>query len=198
MKCSMPPARASSTTCWMTGRSTTVSISFGIALVAGRKRVPSPATGNTALRMRLAIWEGCPFLQIPSHYVSASTIIGQGHYLAQNRLICQRYSAEGGDTVILPKSRIRRWAPLAICLALAICLLCLAPAPQTMAQSPSGFRQFVEALWPEAAAQGVSRATFDAAFEGVEADLSLPDLVLPGKAQSEVKGQAEFTQIGRA
>jgi hypothetical protein len=26
------------------------SISFGLALVAGRKRVPSPATGNTALR----------------------------------------------------------------------------------------------------------------------------------------------------
>src|SRR3990172_940210 len=39
----------------MSGRSTTVSISFGIALVAGRKRVPSPATGNTALRTRAAI-----------------------------------------------------------------------------------------------------------------------------------------------
>ena len=37
---------------WMTGRSTTVSISLGIALVAGRKRVPRPATGKTALRMR--------------------------------------------------------------------------------------------------------------------------------------------------
>src|SRR3954466_14116406 len=52
MKCSMPAARASSTTYWMTGRSTTVSISFGIALVAGRNRVPRPATGKTALRMR--------------------------------------------------------------------------------------------------------------------------------------------------
>ncbi len=30
--------------------STTVSISFGTALVAGRKRVPRPATGNTAFR----------------------------------------------------------------------------------------------------------------------------------------------------
>src|SRR5215207_5069552 len=29
-----------------------VSISFGVALVAGRVRVPSPATGNTALRTR--------------------------------------------------------------------------------------------------------------------------------------------------
>src|ERR1700733_4707015 len=34
----------------MSGRSTTGSISFGMALVAGRNRVPSPATGNTALR----------------------------------------------------------------------------------------------------------------------------------------------------
>src|SRR6185503_14463690 len=51
MRCSIPAARASSTTCWISGRSTTVSISFGIALVAGRKRVPRPATGKTALRI---------------------------------------------------------------------------------------------------------------------------------------------------
>src|SRR5471032_1388802 len=48
--CSMPASRASSTAYWMTGLSTTGSISLGIALVAGRKRVPIPATGNTALR----------------------------------------------------------------------------------------------------------------------------------------------------
>src|SRR6266852_1619487 len=47
----MPASRASSTTCWMSGRSTTVSISFGTALVAGRNRVPRPATGNIALRI---------------------------------------------------------------------------------------------------------------------------------------------------
>src|ERR1051326_8626251 len=35
----------------MIGRSTTVSISLGMALVAGRNRVPRPATGNTALRI---------------------------------------------------------------------------------------------------------------------------------------------------
>src|SRR5919206_4053622 len=45
---STPASSASSTAYWMSGRSTTVSISFGIALVAGRKRVPSPATGKTA------------------------------------------------------------------------------------------------------------------------------------------------------
>jgi hypothetical protein len=39
----------------MSGRSTTVSISFGIALVAGRKRVPRPATGKMAFLI-LDIW----------------------------------------------------------------------------------------------------------------------------------------------
>ena len=67
-------------------------------------------------------------------------------------------------------------------------------APNARAQSPDGFRQFVEALWPEVEAKGVSRPTFDAAFRGVAPDLSLPDLVLPGKTPSDVKGQAEFTR----
>jgi hypothetical protein len=46
-----PAASASSTAYWMSGLSTTGSISLGLALVAGRKRVPRPATGNTAVRM---------------------------------------------------------------------------------------------------------------------------------------------------
>src|SRR4051812_49497598 len=51
MKCSMPASLASSTTYWINGLSTMVSISLGIALVAGRTRVPRPATGKTALRI---------------------------------------------------------------------------------------------------------------------------------------------------
>src|SRR5439155_23033920 len=51
MTCSMPEAIASSTTYWIVGMSTIGSISLGIALVAGRKRVPSPAAGMTALRI---------------------------------------------------------------------------------------------------------------------------------------------------
>src|SRR5262245_55576153 len=39
----------------MSGLSTMVSISFGIALVAGRTRVPRPATGNTALRIFMGL-----------------------------------------------------------------------------------------------------------------------------------------------
>src|SRR3712207_2285961 len=46
--CSIPASSASSTEYWMSGRSTTVSISLGTDLVAGRKRVPRPATGKTA------------------------------------------------------------------------------------------------------------------------------------------------------
>ena len=38
----------SSTACWISGLSSQGSISLGIALVAGRNRVPSPATGKTA------------------------------------------------------------------------------------------------------------------------------------------------------
>src|SRR3954469_12608113 len=47
------PARAhSSTTYWMAGLSTTGSISLGVALVAGRNRVPRPAAGMTAFVTR--------------------------------------------------------------------------------------------------------------------------------------------------
>jgi len=43
-----PASIASSTAYWMSGLSTIGNISLGLALVAGRKRVPRPATGNTA------------------------------------------------------------------------------------------------------------------------------------------------------
>src|SRR5512146_2859465 len=45
----MPAATASSTAYWISGLSTMGIISLGLALVAGRKRVPIPATANTAL-----------------------------------------------------------------------------------------------------------------------------------------------------
>src|SRR6186713_260944 len=48
-----PAASASSAAYWISGLSTMGSISFGLALVAGRKRVPRPATGNTADRIGL-------------------------------------------------------------------------------------------------------------------------------------------------
>ena len=51
MMVSIPEATASSMTYWIAGLSTRGSISFGTALVAGRKRVPSPAAGKMALRI---------------------------------------------------------------------------------------------------------------------------------------------------
>src|SRR5206468_5631485 len=45
-----PDATASSITYCIVGLSTSGSVFFGCALVAGRKRVPSPAAGNAALR----------------------------------------------------------------------------------------------------------------------------------------------------
>src|SRR5882672_9018921 len=48
-----PADRASSAAYWIKGLSTMGSISLGLALVAGRKRVPRPATGNTATSTRL-------------------------------------------------------------------------------------------------------------------------------------------------
>src|SRR6266536_5111865 len=50
MMLSTPAATASSTPYWMVGLSTSGSISFGCAFVAGRNRVPRPAAGNTAFR----------------------------------------------------------------------------------------------------------------------------------------------------
>jgi lytic murein transglycosylase len=78
-------------------------------------------------------------------------------------------------------------------LTLGICLALLSGAPVATGQSQSDFHRFIETLWPEARAKGVSRATFEAAFQGVALDLRLPDLVLPGKAPGS-KGQAEFTR----
>lgn len=76
-----------------------------------------------------------------------------------------------------------------LALVIAVWLLAVAPA-----RANQEFAEFVGGVWPEARAAGVSRATFDRAFEGVTPDLSLPDLVLPGRSQREVKGQAEFVR----
>jgi membrane-bound lytic murein transglycosylase B len=56
----------------------------------------------------------------------------------------------------------------------------------------AAFQSWLQSLWPEAHALGVSRATFDLATRGLEPDLSLPDLVLPGRPERPSGGQAEF------
>jgi lytic murein transglycosylase len=54
------------------------------------------------------------------------------------------------------------------------------------------FQAWLQSLWPRAEALGISRATFDRATRGLEPDLSLPDLVLPGRPEKPQGSQAEF------
>ena len=56
------------------------------------------------------------------------------------------------------------------------------------------FQKWLAELWPQAQAMGVSRKTFDAATRGVEPDITLPDLDLPGREGVPPRGQAEFVQ----
>src|SRR5450755_3741463 len=71
---SHPAASASSTPYWMMGLSTSGSISFGWALVAGRKRVPNPAAGKIALRT-LRILRRSPFVRRSSIGFIAESIV---------------------------------------------------------------------------------------------------------------------------
>jgi lytic murein transglycosylase len=65
-------------------------------------------------------------------------------------------------------------------------------APAGAAPDPA-FTAFLQSLWPDAQKLGISRATFDNATRGLEPDLSLPDLVIPGRVQKQ-PGQPEFVQ----
>jgi lytic murein transglycosylase len=78
----------------------------------------------------------------------------------------------------------------ALVLAAALSAFC-APAHA----ADAAFTQFIAALWPEAQAAGVSRATFDAETKGLEPDYRLPDLILPGRPATGAPSQAEFVQV---
>jgi lytic murein transglycosylase len=73
----------------------------------------------------------------------------------------------------------------------AIVLMVLLAAPAGAADP--AFRRFLESLYPAAQQLGVSRATFDAATLGLEPDLTLPDLVIPGRPDRQ-PAQPEFVQ----
>ena len=67
--------------------------------------------------------------------------------------------------------------------------------PSSARAADSAFTQFIASLWPEAQAQGVSRATFEAETRGLEPDYKLPDLILPGRPATGAPSQAEFVQV---
>jgi membrane-bound lytic murein transglycosylase B len=74
-------------------------------------------------------------------------------------------------------------------------MLALANAYPALAAPDAAFTQFITSLWPEAQAQGISRATFDAETRGLEPDYKLPDLILPGRPATGAPSQAEFVQV---
>ena len=91
-------------------------------------------------------------------------------------------------------TKIRLWRildrPLSQAMT-AVLLLAVACVPSRAADP--AFQKWLAAQWPAAQALGVSRATFDAATRGLEPDLSLPDLSIPGQAEKAPQ-QPEFVQ----
>lgn len=63
---------------------------------------------------------------------------------------------------------------------------------EARAQGEMPFPQWLQSLWPEAQAMGITRATFDEATRGLKPNLKLPDLVIPGRPKEAPRGQAEF------
>jgi len=61
------------------------------------------------------------------------------------------------------------------------------------ARADAAFTQWLQTLWPDAQAMGLSRATFESAIRGLEPDYSLPDLHIPGRVE-KAPPQAEFVQ----
>ena len=67
---------------------------------------------------------------------------------------------------------VRAWLHV-LCGLIAAAALAL-PAPH--ARAADAFHTWLETVWPEAQKIGVSRPTFDRAFQGMTPDLSLPEL----------------------
>ncbi len=83
-----------------------------------------------------------------------------------------------------------RIAPLLFYVALSGGLLCFNGA----SAADAAFQAWLQSLWPQAQALGVSRATFDMATRGLEPDLSLPELAVPGRPHRQEPGQPEFVE----
>src|SRR5688500_4372063 len=101
---------------------------------------------------------------------------------------------ESGMTGSLRRERV----PILVFLTLLLAFISWSP-PASAAKIDDQFRTWLEQdLWPDAQANGVSKATFDAAFAGVKPNLELPDLVMPGEKPKTPKKQlqAEFGSPG--
>jgi lytic murein transglycosylase len=76
---------------------------------------------------------------------------------------------------------------------LAALLIAVAAWSTQVAKADAAFDRWLQSVWPDAQALGVSRATFDAALRGLEPDYSLTDLAIPGRPE-KLPQQPEFVQ----
>jgi lytic murein transglycosylase len=76
-----------------------------------------------------------------------------------------------------------------------LCAFAIVAGSSPARAADAGFTQFIDSLWPDAKAAGVSRATFDTETRGLEPDYKLPDLILPGRPLTGAPSQAEFVQV---
>ncbi len=86
---------------------------------------------------------------------------------------------------------VRFWKSSARRYGFALALAVVGALP---AHADDGFNKWLEAFRPEAMAAGISKATFDSTFRGMEPDLTIPDLDLPGRDKTGAAGQSEFTK----
>jgi lytic murein transglycosylase len=93
-----------------------------------------------------------------------------------------------------PDPRCRRRSKPGFVSALLMGIVAATVALATPAVADAKLDAWIEGLWPEAEAAGVSRATFDKALRGFTPDLKLPDLDIPGRPSNDARGQAEFTR----
>jgi lytic murein transglycosylase len=82
---------------------------------------------------------------------------------------------------------------------IGVCLLCVIWLGAVICSGSARaadreFEAWLQSLWPQAHALGVSRVTFDVATRGLEPDLSLPELAIPGRSQQVGPGQPEFVE----
>ncbi len=94
----------------------------------------------------------------------------------------------------MSKHRCRQKPVRAVVLAVVLAVLASMAAGlfAHRAAADPAFQAWLADQWPAARERGVSRATFEAAIRGLEPDLTLPDLVIPGRAAKAPPGQAEF------
>ena len=96
-----------------------------------------------------------------------------------------RFAAEDVLKVGLIHSRFFAFA------VIAIAVVC---GSNRAAFADDKFSAFLEGVWLDVQAEGVTRKTFDTAIAGLEPDYKLPDLDLPGRPKIDNGGQAEFTK----